>query len=107
MCRRSPNLRGGVIMSRICRKPIACGAILTAALALASSNVQASINLEFRKAAQSVCPGQTVRVGLFAVSDNASVQTLAAIDLVFAWDPTYLQLQNIDQTGAVNLSASF
>lgn len=67
----------------------------------------ASINLEWRKPVQSVCPGDIVEIGLYAVSDSASNQLLSAIDLAFTWDPAYLDLQGLSQTGAVPLLASF
>ncbi|MFN0135668.1 MAG: hypothetical protein ACKVS9_06060 [Phycisphaerae bacterium] len=67
----------------------------------------AAINLEFRKPAQSVCVGDPVRIGLYAVSSDASTPVLAAIDLVFSWDPAYLDLQGVDGTGATTLFGSF
>lgn len=68
---------------------------------------EAAINLQWRKPVQSVCPGDLVQVGLYAVSDSGSNQLLSAIDLAFVWDPTYLDLQGITQAGAVPLLASF
>lgn len=82
-------------------------AIVFAGLVAASSASATTVNLEFRKAAQSVCVGDTVRIGLYAVSSDASTPVLAAIDLVFSWNPAYLDLQGIDGTGATTLFASF
>lgn len=79
---------------------------LTVGLAFAASPVVANINLEFRPLAQTVFVTDTVELGLFAVSDDEGGQPLAAIDLIFAWDPDFLQLLDIDGTGAVSLLAS-
>lgn len=66
-----------------------------------------NVNLEWRKPIQSVCVGDTVRLGLYAVSTGPT-ETLSAVDLVFAWDSTYLTLVGTDQTGAAPVqSASF
>ena len=76
-------------------------------LAVCSSNsLYANINLEYRPGSQTVAVGQTVGIGLYAVSDDASVQTLSAVDLVFGWDPGFLDLLGLDPTGAAPLLSS-
>ncbi len=82
--------------------------VLTGILAVLSAAVPAwaSINLEFRTTSPWVV-GDTVEVGLYAVSDDDSyVQSFSAIRAVFSWDPTYLDLIGVDQTGAVDLLSS-
>lgn len=77
------------------------------ALALGASSAAADINLELRPLSQTVPIGQTVDMGLFAVSDNGEItQTLSAADIVVAWDPAALRLLGLDQTGAAPLLLS-
>jgi hypothetical protein len=73
------------------------GACIAIGLASAAT---ANVDLEFRPASQVAWEGDTVSVGLYAVSDDAGPQLLSAIDLLFAWDPDFLQLLGLDQTGA-------
>lgn len=79
----------------------ACGAVLGACPALSA------IDLELRPADNPWLVGDTVAVGLYAVSDDpGQVQTFSALRLVFGWEPGYLDLIGLDQTGAVPLQAS-
>ncbi|MCZ6652838.1 MAG: hypothetical protein O7D91_07410, partial [Planctomycetota bacterium] len=66
----------------------------------------ADINLEFRPPSQSVLIGDTVNIGLYAVSDDETDQLLAAAQVIISWDPSFLQLLGIDGTGAVPLLSS-
>lgn len=77
-----------------------CIAALGLAAAVASTAAHATVSLEWRPGTQSVCLGDTVRIGLYAVSDSALNQNLSAVDLVFTWDPAFLDLVGVDQTGA-------
>lgn len=54
------------------------------------------IDLEWRPIKQSVEVGDTVRIGIYAVSDNDAEQRLAAIRVILKWDPTCLQLLGVD-----------
>lgn len=68
----------------------------------------AAIDLEYRTSTDPWLVGETVEVGLYAVSDDPEiVQTFSAIRMVFAWDPIYLDLFGLDQTGAVPLLSSY
>jgi hypothetical protein len=67
---------------------------------------EALINLEWRPAAQTVNVGDPVSIGLYAVCDPGATQLFRAADIVFAWDPVYLHLLGIDNTGAVPLLSS-
>ena len=58
------------------------------------------IDLEFRPATQTMYLGDTVAVALYAVSDDDTIQTMAAMEVILSWDPTYLQLVGTDDTGA-------
>ena len=64
------------------------------------------INLEWRPAAQTVEVGDTVDVGLYAVVGPGEHQYFRALDMVFTWDTTYLDLLGLDATGAVDLLSS-
>jgi len=75
---------------------------LLAALML-SSPAWGNINLEWRPEHQTVPLDHTIRIGLYAVSDNQQVQTLAAMDVIFAWDPQAMQLSGLDDTGGPDL----
>ncbi len=74
---------------------------------LATSPAAANINLEFRPADQTVSVGDTVSVGLYAVSDDKTDQFMASAQVIVAWEPAFLQLLGNDDTGAVALLASF
>ena len=58
----------------------------------ALSTAQADINLEWRPATQAVDLGSTVAVGLYAVSDDDSEQSLSSMDVIVQWDPERLAL---------------
>lgn len=63
------------------------------------------INLEFRPSFQSVNVGSVVSIGIYASSTFAT-RTLSSYDLIFSWDPTFLQLTGLDNTGAVPMAAN-
>jgi len=56
------------------------------------------INLEWRPASQMVWVGDMVNVGLYAVVDQGT-QLFRALDMVFTWEPDYLGLLGLDDTG--------
>ena len=66
----------------------------------------ADINLEFLPPSQTVSVGDTVNIGLYAVSDNETNQLLAAAQVILSWNPNFLQLLGNDDTGAVPLLSS-
>lgn len=63
------------------------------------------INLEFRPSFQSVNVGSVVNVGVYA-SSTFSTRSLAAYDLIFTWNPAFLLLTGVDNTGAVPMAAN-
>ena len=79
---------------------IIIGSISLAAPALAN------IDLELRPLSQTVSIGDTVNVGLYAVSDDDTDQLLQAVQVIISWDPNFLQLLGNDDTGAVPLLSS-
>lgn len=75
-----------------------CGFVVTIA--------RANINLEWRPGSQTVNVGDTVRVGLYAVSDSTTNQSLSAMNMILAWDPLKLRLIAVDDAGGAALSFS-
>lgn len=65
-----------------------------------ASSAGASINLELRPSFQSTFVGNTVSMDLYAVSDTALPQTLAAVEVILNWNVTYLSLIGADMTGS-------
>lgn len=77
------------------------GVLLTLVMAAAASaDHQPYINLEWRQAAQTVQVGDTFGIGLYAVCDPGQTQLIRAADVVFQWDPTFLQLLGVTGSGA-------
>jgi len=52
----------------------------------------ANVDLELRTRLPFVRVGDTVEVGLYAVSDDGTDQPLAGVDAILSWDPDVLQL---------------
>jgi len=69
------------------RMTFAIAVLVCLAVASVSS---AAVNMEFRPAAGSYAVGDDVVLGLYAVSDAPGGQSIAAMDMVIVWDPTYL-----------------
>ena len=73
---------------------------LAAGIWIAPQAASAAIMLELRPANQVVNVGDPADLGLYAVSDSSSNQLLSAADVIFSWDPAYLGLLGVDNTGA-------
>ena len=58
---------------------------------------RANIDLELR-AVPEACASRVVAVDLYAVSDSAAPQPLAAADVILVWDPDVLRLEGLDQS---------
>jgi hypothetical protein len=82
--------------------------VALALLGLAAAPAAANINLEMRPALQTVYwgPAAEVEIGLYAVSDDDTDQTLSAIDAIIEWQPEFLRLLGNHTKGAVNLTSS-
>ena len=50
------------------------------------------VNLELRTTSDVIQVGETVEVGLYAVSSDGSDQGMAAMDVIVVWDPAVLRL---------------
>src|SRR6185436_4330629 len=71
-----------------------------------TSSTQALINVELRPSFQSVPVGSTVSVGLYVVSDTVSNQGLSAVQIMFSWQTSCLQMLSNSNLGAVPLLSS-
>ena len=71
-----------------------------------SSKASANVNLEWRVCPQTIGSGETVEVGLYAVSDNDTDQPFLGIQAILAWDPAVLQFLGKTDNGPYNWMAS-
>jgi hypothetical protein len=62
--------------------------------------VSASVDLEWRPGSQIVHVGDTVRLGLYAVSDSGAPWAMAAMDVIVFHTPDYLRFLGISSQGA-------
>ncbi len=70
--------------------------------------VHANVNLEWRLLSPARCGGHEFSVGLYALSDSDDDQSMAAMDVIIKWDPTYLSLLGLVNDGPYEwLSSSF
>jgi hypothetical protein len=69
-----------------------CLPVLVCAMFLVLPTAYADVNLEWRPETQTVVVGNTVNIGLYAVSDDLSDQSVGAMDVILSWDSTYLAL---------------
>ena len=60
----------------------------------ATASVKADVDLEWRPASQTVAVGDTVDIGLYAVSDSDSPQAIGAMQVILDWEPSFLDLVN-------------
>ena len=79
-------------------RPVFTGCACAALVAMAITPALGLIDLEWRPAAQAVLVGETVNIGLYAVSDDGETnQSISAMDVILAWDPEFLELTgNVD-----------
>lgn len=87
------------------------GGVRTAGLGLVVAGVIAApawgnINLELRPNVTAIAPGGAVNFGLYAVSDNAFNQSLAAAQVILTWNVGQLNLLGLSNVGAVPLLSS-
>jgi hypothetical protein len=74
---------------------------------LGAAAAHAEVNLEWRPAGQAVDAGDTVRVGLYAVSDDDSDQSVAGIDAILDFSSAALRLEGRDDDGPYAWLASW
>lgn len=60
-----------------------------------------NVNLEWRTSASNIRIGETVDIGLYAVSDNELNQTFSGLTVIVAWDPNVLELVSHINNGFV------
>ena len=83
------------------RSSFLVGAVV--AVLAAQSAAQAAINLVLRPLNQTVYVSDPVHLGLYAVSDSPGNQLMSAADVLFTWNPAYVELVGLDQSGATPL----
>jgi len=71
-------------------------------LAGTCAQVEANVDLEWRPTIEAAFAGNEIRLGLYAVSDSASDQSLSSVRVVFTWDSSRLELLGIDNTGGAS-----
>jgi hypothetical protein len=76
--------------------PMFCALALAAGVS--ATRGLADINLELRPVAEP-CAARALTVSLYAVSDTAQNQSIAAMDVILSWDPAVLQLTGTDNSG--------
>lgn len=74
-------------------------AIVTLGIAATAANAE-PVGLEWRPMTQTVSVSDVVGLGLYAVSLSGNDEPFNSAQVVIAWDPAYLQLLGVDQTGA-------
>ncbi len=73
----------------------------------AAAGAFAGINLEFRAVAPVWSVGDTVSVGLYAVGDvGGPTDSFSAAEVVFRWDPAYLDFTGLNAAGGAPLLLS-
>ncbi len=73
---------------------------LVAATLLAAATAGAAVDLEWRVENQGANVGDTVRIGFYAVADNAGAdEPFSSIEAVMQWDPACLGLRGVDNNG--------
>lgn len=88
-----------------CHRVRGCIAAMLA-IAWAVPAAHAKVNLEWRPDFQTVNVGDTVNVGLYAVSDSAQNQDFTLLQLVFSWDAASLAFIGLDDTGGLPPAAN-
>lgn len=82
------------------------GLLLGIGLAWLVGPARATIDLEWRPLQTTALVGQTLGVGLYAVSDSDVDQYFSAAQVIVAWDVGHLELLGVNQSGALPLFSS-
>ncbi|MHC4786446.1 MAG: hypothetical protein ACYTE6_10830, partial [Planctomycetota bacterium] len=73
--------------------------VATGVLLAAVTPAPANVDVEFRTVEGSVAVGEIANVGVYLVSDDQTDQLVSAAQIVLTWEPQYLQLLGVDNTG--------
>ena len=96
--RNRPGGLAGVLKLALLLVPLVLGA--------AARGNEIDIDLEWRPLEQTAAVGETVGVGLYAVSAGESPHYFSAAQVIINWDAAYLELLGTDETGGVGLYSS-
>jgi len=83
-----------------------CPWVVVGAVGALIGSASGAIDLEFRAVQPVYNVGDTVEIGLYAVSDSGAAQSLSATEVIFGWDTAYLGLLGLDGTGGAGLSVA-
>lgn len=88
------------------RLPAVALLMAVAGLATSAPADEVLINLEWRAETLTADVGDPVALELWAYTEPEESQLFRALDMVFTWDASYLQLDGLDDSGAVDLLSS-
>lgn len=71
-----------------------------------ASQSMAEVNLEWRPAVQTVDQWENVEIGLYAVSDNGTNQSMSVVEAILLWDPPRMGLIGYENNGSYTWLAS-
>ena len=74
---------------------------------LAGTAAMANVNLEFRPGTIEGVPGETVEIGLYAVSDDGADQAFFGGQMIVTWDSDLLELVGTQDDGPYTWLASY
>lgn len=84
------------------RMPVIVFVIAAVLAGLGSASATANIDLVWDPPAQTVEVGETVEIGLKAVSDSPFAQSIGALQVILAWEPDNLSLTGSNENGPVD-----
>ena len=76
-----------------------CCAVLLGALSALPATTHANINLELRTLSSTAGVGDTIEVGLYAVSDDNTNQAFIGLQVIIGWDANALMLTSVLENG--------
>ncbi len=83
------------------------GAIALFSFSVVISYADGAVNLEWRPPSQNAAVNDIAEIGLYAVSDSGSDQSIAAIEVIVSWDPAKLELLGFVNNGPYSWLASY
>ncbi len=81
--------------------------VLTVIVSACAPVMAGPIDIVLQPTIQTVGLGSNVSVGVWVQSNDGANHLMAAADVMFAWDNSYLQFNGVNNAGAVPLLASY
>jgi hypothetical protein len=85
---------------------LVAGCAVAACIGAGASTALGDINIDLVPVSNVVSVGDVVEIQVYITSDSSVDQFTSAVDMIFSWETSYLQLNGNSQVGAVNLLAS-